>query len=69
VLPFALSTLCCALLAPAALAAETLDEHAAHTNELSPTVITAIAPSSPLTIVTNPKTRASRCRPATAPIT
>ncbi|MQT44472.1 TonB-dependent copper receptor [Pseudomonas sp. FSL R10-2172] len=55
VLPFALSTLCCALLAPAALAAETLDEHAAHTNEISPLVITAIAPSSPLTIVTNPK--------------
>lgn len=55
VLPFALSTLCCALLAPAALAAETLDEHAAHTNEISPLVITAIAPSSPLIIVTNPK--------------
>ncbi|MFJ2330362.1 TonB-dependent copper receptor [Pseudomonas helleri] len=55
VLPFALSTLCCALLAPAALAAETLDEHAAHANEISPLVITAIAPSSPLTIVTNPK--------------
>ena len=55
VLPFALSTLCCALLAPAVLAAETLDEHAAHANEISPLVITAIAPSSPLTIVTNPK--------------
>ncbi|WP_178126571.1 TonB-dependent copper receptor [Pseudomonas sp. FSL R10-0399] len=55
VLPFALSTLCCALLAPAALAAETPDEHAAHANEISPLVITAIAPSSPLTIVTNPK--------------
>ena len=55
VLPFALSTLCCALLAPAALAAETLDEHAAHTNEISPLVITAVAPSSPLTLVTNPK--------------
>ncbi|WP_407729552.1 TonB-dependent copper receptor [Pseudomonas helleri] len=55
VLPFALSTLCCALLAPAALAAETLDEHATHANEISPLVITAIAPSSPLTIVTNPK--------------
>ncbi|MQT48162.1 TonB-dependent copper receptor [Pseudomonas helleri] len=55
VLPFALSTLCCALLAPAALAAETPDEHARHANEISPLVITAIAPSSPLTIVTNPK--------------
>ena len=42
--PFTLSALCCALLSPATLAAE-----------LSPTVITAIAPSSPLTIVTNPK--------------
>ena len=55
VLPFALSAVCCALLAPVALAAETVDEHAAHANELSPLVITAIAPSSPLTIVTNPK--------------
>ncbi|WP_353231099.1 TonB-dependent copper receptor [Pseudomonas helleri] len=55
VLPFALSTLCCALLAPAALAAETPNEHATHANEISPLVITAIAPSSPLTIVTNPK--------------
>ncbi|MCU1728352.1 TonB-dependent copper receptor [Pseudomonas sp. 7P_10.2_Bac1] len=54
-LPFALSTLCCALLAPAAMAAETVDEHAAHTNEISPLVITAVAPSSPLTIVTDPK--------------
>ena len=50
-LPFALSTLCCAILANTAVA----DEHAAHSNELSPLVITAIAPSSPLTIVTNPK--------------
>ena len=31
------------------------DDHAGHIEELSPTVITAIAPSSPLTIVTNPK--------------
>ena len=43
--------LCGALLTPLALA----DEHAGHNEELSPTVITAIAPSSPLTIVTNPK--------------
>ena len=50
-LPFALSTLCCAILATTAVA----DEHAAHSNELSPLVITAIAPSSPLTVVTNPK--------------
>jgi iron complex outermembrane receptor protein len=50
-LPFALSTLCCAILASTAVA----DEHAGHTNELSPLVITAVAPSSPLTVVTNPK--------------
>lgn len=47
VLPFALS----ALLTPVALA----DEHAGHTHELSPTVVTAVAPSSPLTVITNPK--------------
>nr|WP_180204070.1 TonB-dependent copper receptor [Pseudomonas sp. SbOxS1]NYU03901.1 TonB-dependent copper receptor [Pseudomonas sp. SbOxS1] len=47
----ATAILCGALLAPSALA----DEHADHGEELSPTVITAIAPSSPLTIVTNPK--------------
>ena len=47
----ATAILCGALLAPVALA----DEHANHVEELSPTVITAIAPSSPLTIVTNPK--------------
>ena len=47
----ATAILCSALLAPSALA----DEHAGHSEELSPTVITAIAPSSPLTIVTNPK--------------
>ncbi|MDY4303694.1 TonB-dependent copper receptor, partial [Pseudomonas salmasensis] len=41
-----LTALCGALLAAHAHA----DEH-----ELSPTVITAIAPSSPLTVVTNPK--------------
>ena len=50
-LPFALGTLSCAILASTAVA----DEHAGHSNELSPLVITAIAPSSPLTIVTNPK--------------
>ncbi|MCK1787714.1 TonB-dependent receptor plug domain-containing protein, partial [Pseudomonas sp. TNT11] len=43
--------LCGALLMPQAHA--DTDEHAEH--ELSPTVITAIAPSSPLTVVTNPK--------------
>ena len=47
----ATAILCGALLAPVALA----DEHANHVEELSPTVITAVAPSSPLTIVTNPK--------------
>jgi iron complex outermembrane receptor protein len=51
VFPFALSALCCALLAPAAQA----DEHAGHAHEISPLVITAVAPSSPLTVVTNPK--------------
>lgn len=47
----ATAVLCGLLLTPMALA----DDHASHENELSPTVITAIAPSSPLTIVTNPK--------------
>ncbi|OZY61221.1 TonB-dependent copper receptor [Pseudomonas lundensis] len=53
--PFALSALCCALFAPLAQAADPVDEHAGHVRELSPTVVTAVAPSSPLTIVTNPK--------------
>ncbi|WP_095186041.1 TonB-dependent copper receptor [Pseudomonas sp. Irchel 3H9] len=43
-----LAVLCGALLTPQAHAEE-------HEHELSPTVITAIAPSSPLTVVTNPK--------------
>ncbi|MDR7284807.1 iron complex outermembrane receptor protein [Pseudomonas corrugata] len=47
----ATALLCSALLTPMALA----HEQAGHSEELSPTVITAIAPSSPLTIVTNPK--------------
>lgn len=47
----AIAVLCGVLLTPLALA----DDHASHESELSPTVITAIAPSSPLTIVTNPK--------------
>ncbi|QSL87281.1 TonB-dependent copper receptor [Pseudomonas fluorescens] len=47
----AIAVLCGVLLTPLALA----DDHAGHENELSPTVITAVAPSSPLTIVTNPK--------------
>ncbi|WP_085630895.1 TonB-dependent copper receptor [Pseudomonas sp. R16(2017)] len=50
----ATAVLCGVLLSPLALA----DEHAGHTaanEELSPTVITALAPSSPLTVVTNPK--------------
>ena len=50
-LPFALGTLSCAILASTAVA----DEQAGHPHELSPLVITAIAPSSPLTVVTNPK--------------
>ncbi len=49
------AVLCGALLSPLAIAAEQPVDHSQHTEELSPTVITAIAPSSPLTIVTNPK--------------
>lgn len=46
--------LCGSLLSPLALAVE--PGHEGHdAPELSPTVITAIAPSSPLTVVTNPK--------------
>ena len=51
----ATALLCGALLAPLAGAAETATDHSQHAEELSPTVITGIAPSSPLTIVTNPK--------------
>ncbi len=54
-LKHALAVFCGVLLAPMAHAAETAAEHARHSEELSPTVITGIAPSSPLTIVTNPK--------------
>ncbi|WP_430310980.1 TonB-dependent copper receptor [Pseudomonas sp. PONIH3] len=51
-----IAVLCGSLLAPLALAAETGHEgHIHDAAELSPTVITAIAPSSPLTVVTNPK--------------
>ncbi|MGK0159761.1 TonB-dependent copper receptor [Pseudomonas mosselii] len=51
-----IAVLCGSLLAPLALAAETGHEGHAHgPAELSPTVITAIAPSSPLTVVTTPK--------------
>lgn len=51
----ALAVLCGALLSPLALADDAPMEHAQHSTELSPTVITAVAPSSPLTVVTNPK--------------
>ncbi|MCP1481126.1 iron complex outermembrane receptor protein [Pseudomonas chlororaphis] len=51
----AIALLCGALLTPLALAAEQPVDHSQHGEELSPTVITAIAPSSPLTVVTNPK--------------
>jgi hypothetical protein len=51
----ATALLCGALLTPLAGAAETAVDHSQHAEELSPTVITGIAPSSPLTIVTNPK--------------
>ncbi|RON86422.1 TonB-dependent copper receptor [Pseudomonas fluorescens] len=47
----ATAVLCGVLLSPLVLA----DDHTGHQKELSPTVITAIAPSSPLTIVTDPK--------------
>ncbi|MDR0209023.1 MAG: TonB-dependent copper receptor [Pseudomonas putida] len=51
-----IAALCGSLLTPLALAVETgHDGHAHEQAELSPTVITAIAPSSPLTVVTNPK--------------
>ena len=51
-----IALLCGSLLAPVALAAETGHEgHDHEPAELGPTVITAVAPSSPLTIVTNPK--------------
>lgn len=51
----ATAALCGALLTPLASAVEQPADHSQHTEELSPTVITAIAPSSPLTIVTDPK--------------
>ncbi|MFV3404518.1 TonB-dependent copper receptor [Pseudomonas sp. NY15463] len=51
-----LAVLCGSLLAPLALADDTGHEgHAPDAPELSPTVITAIAPSAALTVVTNPK--------------
>jgi len=50
------AALCGSLLAPMAIAADPGHEgHEQTLPELSPTVITAIAPSSPLTVVTNPK--------------
>ncbi|MBF8740527.1 TonB-dependent copper receptor [Pseudomonas guariconensis] len=51
------AVLCGSLLAPVALAAEAghLEGHEHDPAELSPTVVTAIAPSSPLTVVANPK--------------
>ncbi|MFB4391522.1 MULTISPECIES: TonB-dependent copper receptor [unclassified Pseudomonas] len=51
-----IALLCGSLIAPLAVATEHAHEgHAHEPPELSPTVITAVAPSSPLTIVTNPK--------------
>ncbi|CAG8869440.1 Vitamin B12 transporter BtuB [Pseudomonas fluorescens] len=51
-----LAGLCGSLLAPLALADDPAHPgHAHDPAELSPTVITAVGPSSPLTIVTNPK--------------
>ncbi|WOE80270.1 TonB-dependent copper receptor [Pseudomonas protegens] len=51
----ALAVLCGVLLTPMAHADEAPTDHSQHGMQLSPTVITAIAPSSPLTVVTNPK--------------
>ncbi|WP_085707482.1 TonB-dependent copper receptor [Pseudomonas sp. B35(2017)] len=51
----ATAVLCGVLLSPLALADEHAGHSAAGSEELSPTVITALAPSSPLTVVTNPK--------------
>lgn len=51
-----IALLCGSLLAPMAMAADLSHESHTHdSTQLSPTVITAVAPSSPLTIVTNPK--------------
>ncbi|NWB30802.1 TonB-dependent copper receptor [Pseudomonas gingeri] len=50
----ATTLVCGALLAPTLFAAETVDDPSPQAREISPTVITAVAPSSPLTIVTNP---------------
>ncbi|MDO7904464.1 TonB-dependent copper receptor [Pseudomonas sp. K1(2024)] len=53
-LPRTLALFCGSLLSPLALAVAA--DHSHHdAPELSPTVITAVAPSSPLTVVTNPK--------------
>ena len=52
----AIAAVCGSLIAPMALASDLGHaEHAYAAPELSPTVITAVAPSSPLTVVTNPK--------------
>ncbi|UVL66395.1 TonB-dependent copper receptor [Pseudomonas sp. B21-031] len=52
----AIAAVCGSLLAPVALASDLGHaDHAHDAPELSPTVITAVAPSSPLTVVTNPK--------------
>ncbi|WEL55030.1 TonB-dependent copper receptor [Pseudomonas kermanshahensis] len=51
-----IAAVCGSLLAPVALASDLGHaDHAHDAPELSPTVITAVAPSSPLTVVTNPK--------------
>ncbi|GAB1619259.1 TonB-dependent copper receptor [Pseudomonas sp. NGC7] len=52
----AIAAVCGSLLAPVALASDLGHaDHAHDAPELSPTVITAVVPSSPLTVVTNPK--------------
>ncbi|WP_412460812.1 TonB-dependent copper receptor [Pseudomonas sp. SC11] len=53
-LPRTLALFCGSLLSPLALAVAADHSHP-DAPELSPTVITAVAPSSPLTVVTNPK--------------
>ncbi|HDS1818250.1 TPA: TonB-dependent copper receptor [Pseudomonas putida] len=51
-----IAAVCGSLIAPMALATDLGHEgHVHDAPELSPTVITAVAPSSPLTVVTNPK--------------
>ncbi|WP_162984658.1 TonB-dependent receptor plug domain-containing protein, partial [Pseudomonas aeruginosa] len=51
----AFAALCGLALSPSALLAEEHSQHQDHAVELAPSVVTGVAQSSPLTIVTNPK--------------